>query len=151
MSHYFAVTCTLVFSGALTGAINWDLLEKQYCQHNAYKEVVVKMIEFEESAHQAGVDFAQHMDRLAQLEELKQSADRWDHLKTNLNSESNIKSHVFESPPESENLNQFDVPNNLAGSFSMGNQTLSPESSPNGSRELQKFRHLVLHSSFRLE
>ena len=91
------------------------------------------------------------MDRLAQLEELKQSADRWDHLKTNLNSESNIKSHVFESPPESENLNQFDVPNNLAGSFSMGNQTLSPESSPNGSRELQKFRHLVLHCSFRLE
>ena len=56
MSHYFAVTCTLVFSGALTGAINWDLLEKQYCQHNAYKEVVVKMIEFEESAHQAGAN-----------------------------------------------------------------------------------------------
>ena len=142
MSHYFAVNCILVFSGALTGAINWDLLEKQYCQHNAYKEVVVKMIEFEESAHQAGVDFAQHMDRLAQLEELKQSADRWDHLKTNLNSESNIKSHVFESPPESENLNQFDVPNNLAGSFSMGNQTLSPESSPNKQKS-NKFVEMI--------
>jgi len=126
-------SASLTFTkGALTGAINWDLLEKQYCQHDAYKEVVVKMIEFEESAHQAGVDFAQHMDRLAQLEELKQSAARWDHLKTKLNSESDIKSH----------LNQFDVPNNLAGSFSMGNQTLSPESSPNKQKS-NKFVEMI--------
>ena len=90
------------------------------------------MIEFEESAHQAGVDFAQHMDRLAQLEELKQSAARWDHLKTKLNSESDIKSH----------LNQFDVPNNLAGSFSMENQTLSPESSPNKQKS-NKFVEMI--------
>jgi len=124
-------SASLTFTkGALTGAINWDLLEKQYCQHDAYKEVVVKMIEFEESAHQAGVDFAQHMDRLAQLEELKQSAARWDHLKTKLNSESDI------------NLNQFDVPNNQAGSFSMGNQTLSPESSPNKQKS-NKFVEMI--------
>lgn len=136
-------SASLTFTkGVLTGAINWDLLEKQYCQHNAYKEVVVKMIEFEESAHQAGVDFAQHMDRLAQLEELKQSVDRWEHLKTNLNSESDIKSHVFASPSESEKLNQFDVPNNLAGSFSMGNQTLSPESSPNKQKS-NKFVQMI--------
>jgi len=127
-------SASLTFTkGALTGAINWDLLEKQYCQHDAYKEVVVKMIEFEESAHQAGVDFAQHMDRLAQLEELKQSAARWDHLKTKLNSESDIKS---------QNLNQFDVPTNLAGSFSMENQTLSPESSPNKQKS-NKFVEMI--------
>ena len=53
--------------GVLTGAIPWDLLEKQYASRNAYKDEVVRLIEFEESAHRAGVDFAQTMDRLAQL------------------------------------------------------------------------------------
>ena len=61
--------------GVLTGAINWDLLQKQYTTYNAYKDEVVRMIEFEESAHQAGVDFAQHMDRLAEIEEMKR--ERW--------------------------------------------------------------------------
>lgn len=57
--------------GVLTGAIPWDLLEKQYASRNAYKEEVVRLIEFEESAHKAGVDFAQTMDRIAQLNSSK--------------------------------------------------------------------------------
>ena len=51
----------------MTGAIPWDLLEKQYSKQNAYKEEVVRMIEFEESAHRAGIDFAQTMDKIAQI------------------------------------------------------------------------------------
>ena len=53
--------------GVLTGAIPWDLLEKQYASKNAYKDEVVRLIEFEESAHRAGIDFAQTMDRIAQI------------------------------------------------------------------------------------
>ena len=59
--------------GVLTGAIPWDLLEQQYASRNAYKEEVVRLIEFEENAHKAGVDFAQTMDRLAQLNVAKTS------------------------------------------------------------------------------
>ena len=53
--------------GVLSGAIPWDLLETQYASKNAYKEEVVRLIEFEESAHRAGIDFAQTMDRIAQI------------------------------------------------------------------------------------
>ena len=40
--------------GVLTGAIPWDILEKQYCQTNAYSEEVLRLIESENSAHQSG-------------------------------------------------------------------------------------------------
>ena len=59
--------------GVLSGAIPWDLLEKQYMKDNAYKEEVLKLIEGEESAFKAGTNFAKEMDRCAQVNEIKNS------------------------------------------------------------------------------
>ena len=117
-----------IFLGVLTGSINWDMLQKQYCKHNAYKEEVVKMIEFEESAHQAGIDFAQHMDRIAQLDELKHSSDRW--TNKNVSPLRHLQKPEDEAQtftPQLGSEKEFDVPTNLSGSFSMANQ-ISPES-----------------------
>jgi len=141
-------SASLTFTkGVLTGAINWDLLEKQYSKHNAYKEEVLKMIEFEESAHQAGIDFAQAMDRLAQIRELKQhsNSDRWNQVKStesvidsnkinvNIKRETTAEPDIFASQLGEEDLKQLNVPKNLAGSFSMANQ-ISPS---NGVKEKQ--------------
>ena len=57
--------------GVLTGAIPWHLLEKQYFQANAYRDEVLRLIDSEDSAFRAGVDFAHQMDRVAELDELK--------------------------------------------------------------------------------
>lgn len=53
---------------------------------NAYKDEVLRMIESEGNAHQAGKDFAQHMDLIAQIEEDKRS-DFWHQVKRNVSSQ----------------------------------------------------------------
>lgn len=73
-------SASLTFTrGVLTGAIPWDLLEKQYASYNAYRDEVVSLIENEKSAHRAGVDFAHQMDQIAQLkmEADEQNCRRW--------------------------------------------------------------------------
>ena len=57
--------------GVLTGAIPWHLLEKQYFQANAYRDEVLRLIDSEDSAFRAGMDFAHQMDRVAEIDELK--------------------------------------------------------------------------------
>jgi hypothetical protein len=54
-------SASLTFTkGVMTGALPWDLLEKQYAAYNAYKDEVVRMmIEYEDS----------QMDKVAQLDE----------------------------------------------------------------------------------
>ena len=101
------------------------------------------MIEFEESAHQAGIDFAQAMDRLAQIKELQHSkSDRWNQVKStesvieskiNVNLTRETTEDIFTSQLGEEDLKQLNVPKNLAGSFSMANQ-ISPS---NGVKEKQ--------------
>lgn len=65
-------SASLTFTkGVMTGSIPWDILEKQYSSLNAYKDEVIHMIESEENAFRAGVEFAQQLDKTALEDEKK--------------------------------------------------------------------------------
>ena len=59
-------SASLTFTkGCMTGAINWDLLNKQYASSHAFKDDVASLVRCEENAFQAGREFAKSMDHCA--------------------------------------------------------------------------------------
>lgn len=51
--------------GVMTGAIPWHFLEKQYSTLSGYREEIIKMVQSEENAFKAGVEFAQNFEELS--------------------------------------------------------------------------------------
>jgi len=54
--------------GALSGAINWNLLKEQYATSQAFKEDIKNLVRCEDNAFQAGKEFAKNLDHLASEE-----------------------------------------------------------------------------------
>jgi len=50
----------------MTGAIPWHLMEHQFATTNSYREELAHMIQCEENAFQAGVEFAKHFESISE-------------------------------------------------------------------------------------
>ncbi len=88
--------------GVLTGAIPWDVLEKQYIDLDAYRDEIAAIVKSEANAFQAGVEFAQAMDMGAQIRDERRNAYFQDGK--NNSSDSNYKILSDTTPCDQDDL-----------------------------------------------
>jgi len=65
-------SASLTFTrGALGGALDWDLLRRQYAKSQAFKDDIANLVRCEDNAFQAGKEFAQNLDNIAEEDQDK--------------------------------------------------------------------------------
>ena len=107
-----------------------DVLEKQYLHQDLYREEVLRMIECDNTALNAGKEFAIEMDRCAKIEELKRKEILGDLpndlnkllFKTNKNHKEDAINSTKQTELSQEGLENLNEENNSVSSSSLSNK-----------------------------